>query len=141
MNIGLLKIHWQSRIDALSPCAMLVFDSAAIALAKKMMSFEDEKLHPFQGVRAKKMMLIMGDGESLPWTNGAVYLGRDTEAPAVLLPTTLKPNVPLDLFERALYERFRKLSPFAVLPEKIIPFGTAKTLSRNILEKWLSENQ
>ena len=87
------------------------------------------------------MILLMSETENLPWTNGAIYLGRDAQMPSVLLPTTLKPNCPLELFERALNEKFRSLSPFAVLPGKVIPFGAAKRLSRPVLENWLSENR
>jgi hypothetical protein len=141
MNSSLLKIHWQNRSDALFPCAVVAFDGTAISLAKKLLSFEDEKLHFLQGVSAKRMILLTGESENLSWTNGAIYLGRDVQMPSILLPTTLKPNCPLDLFERALNEKFRRLSPFAVLPEKIIPFGAAKSLSRSVLENWLSENR
>jgi hypothetical protein len=141
MNSGLLKIRWQNRPDALSPCAVVTFDAAAISLAEKLLSLEDEKLHFLQGIGGKQMILLTGEGENLPWTNGAIYLGRDAQMPSVLLPTTLKPNCPLDLFERALNEKFSRLSPFAVLPEKIIPFGAAKPLSRPVVENWLSENR
>jgi hypothetical protein len=141
MNSSLLKIHWQNRPDALSPCAVVAFDGAAISLAEKLLSFEDEKLHFLQGISAEQMILLTGESENLPWTNGAIYLGRDAQMPSLLLPTTLKPSCPLDLFERALNEKFRSLSPFAVLPEKIIPFGAAKPLSRPVLENWLSENR
>ncbi|HLM59814.1 MAG TPA: hypothetical protein VK308_03310 [Pyrinomonadaceae bacterium] len=141
MNSRLLKIHWQNRPDALAPCAMITSDAAALSLAEKLLSFDDEKLNSFQGVGAERMVLLTGDGESLPWANGAVYLGRDIQMPSVLLPTTLKPNIPLELFERALNEKFKALAPFVALPERIIPYGKAKTLSRRALEKWLLENQ
>jgi hypothetical protein len=98
-------------------------------------------LHFLQGIGAEQMILLTGEGENLPWTNGAIYLGRDAQMPSILLPTTLKPNCPLDLFERALNEKFGRFTPFAVLPEKIIPFGAAKPLSRAAVENWLSENR
>jgi hypothetical protein len=141
MNSGLLKIEWQNCFDALSPCALIAFDAAAISLAEKLLSFEDEKLSAFQGVSSERMILITGDGENLPWANGATYLGRDAKIPSVLLPTTLSPIIPLELFDRLLNENFRQFAPFAVLPEKIIPFGKAKTLSRRVLENWLLENK
>ena len=141
MNSRLFKIHWQNRPDALAPCAMITFDAAALSLAEKLLSFDDEKLNDFQGVGAEKMVFLTGASERLPWTNGAVYLGRDAQMPSVLLPTTLKPNIPLELFERALNENFKTLAPFIALPERIIPYGKAKTLSRRALEKWLLENR
>jgi hypothetical protein len=87
------------------------------------------------------MILVTGDGENLPWTNGTVYLGRDAQMPSVLLPTTIRPDIPLELFDRLLNENYREFAPFAVLPEKIVPFGKAKCLSRRVLENWLTENK
>lgn len=141
MNSGLLKIHWKNRTEPLSPCALVAFDTAAISLAERLLSADDEKLNVAQGVCARQMILLTADNENLPWTDGAIYLGRDAKIPGILLPTTLKPNVPLDLFERVLNRKFRDYLPFAALPEKIIPFGKAKTLSRPVLEQWLSENR
>lgn len=141
MNSGTLKIHWQNRTDALAPCALVAFDEASISLAKKLLTLEDETLTSLEGVGAKRMILLIGDGNNLPWTDGAIYLGRDRQIPSKLIPTTIKPAIPLDLFEKVLNEKFKGLSPFAVLPEKIIPYGGAKRLSRSVLKNWLIENQ
>lgn len=146
MITNLLKISWQTRFDALTASAVAAFDEAAVTLAKKLVSFDDERLQKLQGTAAAageagKMILLLGDAEHLPWVNGAVYLGRDAQMPSILLPTVIKPGIPPELFERALNESFSQLAPFAVLPEKIIPFGAAKTLSRHVIEKWLSENR
>lgn len=141
MNSSPLKIEWRNRSDVLEPSAIIAFDDAAISLAEKLLFLEDESLQALQGVGAKKMILLAGSGEVLPWVNGAVYLGKDSQIPACLLPTTLEPELPSDLFARVIETGFRALAPFAVLPGKIIPFGKAKNLSRVILKAWLAENK
>lgn len=136
-----IKIEWQNRNAALEPRALIAFNNAAISLAEKLLTFDDELLRSFQAVGGKQMILLAGTSENLPWTNGTIYLGRDARMPAALLPTTLEPNIPLELFELALKARFERLAPFAVLPGKIVPFGAAKTLSRVTLEIWLAGNR
>lgn len=141
MNCPPIKIEWRNRFDALPPCAVIATGDAARALAEKLVSFDQERQRKLKGIGAEKMILILGEEGDLPWTNEAVYLGRDPKMPAKLLPTTLQPNVPLDLFERVLDARFKRLAPFAVLPKIIVPFGTAKSLSGSILENWLARNR
>lgn len=141
MTAAPIKIEWQNRNIVLEPCALIAFDIAAISLAEKLLTFDDERLQSFQAVGGKQMILLAGTSENLPWTDGTIYLGRDARMPAALLPTTLEPNIPLELFDRALKTKFERLAPFAVLPEKIISFRTAKTLSRVTLEIWLAGNR
>lgn len=136
-----IKIKWRNRDVPLAPCALIAFGGAALSLAEKLLSFDDERLKGFQGVGGKQTILIAGAGETLPWTNGAIYLGRDARLPAALLPTTLEPNIPLELFEQVLKIKFKSLAPFVVLPEKIVPVGKAKILSRRVLEIWLADNR
>jgi hypothetical protein len=141
MNFALFKIEWRNRSDALEPSATIAFEDAAISLAEKLLTLDDENLRGLQAVGAKKMILLVGDKDNLPWANGAVYLGRDSQIPACLLPTTIEPKLPPDLFGRIIETSFKRFAPFAVLPGKIIPFGRAKNLSRAVLEMWLALNR
>lgn len=118
---------------------MIAFGGAAISLAEKLLSFDDERLKNFQGVGGKQMIFLAG--ENLPWTDGAIYLGKDARLPAALLPTTLEPNIPLELLEQTLKIKFKLLAPFVVLPEKLVPVGAAKILSRRALEIWLDNKR
>lgn len=141
MSADLIEIEWLSRAEALAPAAVIAFGETAITLAAKLLAFEDEWLQNLQGTAAERMILLLGDADFLPWTDGVVYLGRDSLMPSVLLPTTLRPAIPFDFFQPGLNENFKAFAPFAVLPEKIIPFGKARVLSRRILESWLAENR
>lgn len=141
MTAAPIKIGWRNRHIPLEPCALIAFDKAATALAEKLLTFDDERLQKFQAVGGERTILLVGTSENLPWTDGAIYLGRDAEMPAALLPTTVEPNISLELFDRALKAKFEPLAPFAVLPGKIVSFRAAKTLSRAALEIWLAANR
>ncbi len=142
MNFAPEIIEWQNRAVSLDPCAVIAFDEAAVNLAEKLLRLDEESLGTFQGASAKSLILIVGKGDSLPWTDGAVYLCKDERTPAsFLLPTTVEPKVSIELFKLILEKKFRRLLPCVVLPKKIIPFSTAKKLSRAALERWLTENK
>ncbi len=136
-----IKIKWRNRHVPLPLSAMIAFGGAAVSLAKSLLSFDDERLKSFQGVGGKQTIFLAGAGENLPWVDGAIYLGRDARLPAALLPTTLEPNIPLELFEQTLKLKFKPLAPFVVLPERLVPVGAAKILSRRALEIWLENNR
>jgi hypothetical protein len=129
----LLKIRWQNRFDALEPSALIAFGNAAENLRGKLLTFDDEKLSALQGVFAENLLFVAGAKEILPWANGVVYLGKDRLAPSVFVPTNLRPNVPLDLFEKSLLAKFSAQKPFAVVENKIISIGKMHPISRKIL--------
>ena len=132
-----LKIKWQNRLDALEPLALVAFDSAVAKLKRKLLTFDDEKLAALQGVFAENLLFIAGEKDVLPWSDGVIYFGRDLLAPSIFLPTNLRPNVPLDLFEKNLLTRFDEQKPFAVIENKIISVGKMRPISRKILSEIL----
>lgn len=139
MDVNLISIEWQPRSTPLQPTAVAATGASAVRLGRRLLLLEDEALAGLQGVAAEDSLLIMGNGENLPWTKEAVYLGRDNLAPSILLPTVYEPTIPAALLERALMQRFKDQVPFAVLldPGRIISFGGALQIKRTILQKWL----
>jgi hypothetical protein len=86
-------------------------------------------------------LLILGQADGLPWTDGAIYLGRDSAAPNLLLPTVLTPTVPLGLVERMLVSRFAQAEPpIAVVPQSglVASVAGARVISRPVLAAWLT---
>lgn len=109
------------------------------ALAQRLLARPDDELHQFQVVVAGALLIAAGPADLLPWTNGAVYLGSDPRAPALLMPTTQQPNVHPQLLERAL----RRLSgaaagPLALLPPHVVPLLRAAPPSRARLTAWVN---
>ena len=142
MNFASEIIEWQNRAVSLDPCAVVAFDEAAVNLAEKLLRLDEESFGTFQGASARRLIFIVGRGDNLPWTDGVIYLGKDARTSAsLLLPTTIEPTIPINLFKVVLEKKFRHLMPCIVLPKKIIPFGKAKNLSRAALERWLTQNK
>lgn len=132
--------EWEPRAVPLEPVAVAAVGPAARALARRLLLRPAEVVERLSGVTGPDLLLLLG--EELPWTDGAVYLGRDPAAPTLLLPTTLAPSVPIALLERRLARAFREVPPpVAVLPQ----FGilasaeAARAVSPEVLRAWLGE--
>lgn len=138
-TIQSLQINWQNRLDPLEATALVATRDAAIRLARKLLSFDDEKLNLLHGVSANDLLLIAGKAEHLPWVNGVIYLGKDSLAPSILLPTTVRPNIPIDLFEVTLLNQFPDQLPFAAIENRIVQTGQMRPITRKILQDWVEE--
>lgn len=139
-NTALLQINWQTRAVPLTACATLARGDVGRVLARRLLAQDDEFLSPLTGVSGENVLILLGAANVLPWADGALYLGRDAQAPSLLLPTTLAPDVPLPLLERALRLSFAHLPlPLAVLPQwnLILPCGAAQSIARRELEKFM----
>jgi hypothetical protein len=132
-------VNWNDRTVPLAPVGLVAFRTAALELARKLLAMDDLSLTQWTAVSTSDVLVLLGEGQTLPWVDGVRYLGRDPLAPHLLLPTNRTPGVPVDLFERALIQRSPVLSPFAVIPElgKVISLSSAKELSRQVLASWL----
>jgi len=134
--------EWTPRDVPLTPVAVAARGSAARQLAYRLLALDEAGLARLQGVSGADVLLILGEQEALPWAPGVVYLGRDPEAPALLLPTTHAVSVPAALLERALLAHFRQVAPpLAVLPElrQVISGNQARPVCRELLREWLRE--
>jgi len=123
--------------------AVAAHGPVAWMLARRLLARSDEELAQLQGVAGTQFLLVTGDGEALPWADGAVYLGRDAGAPSMLVPTTQEPSIPLPLLESALLANCNNLTPpIAVLPshKMIASLTAARPLARDTLRGWIKSN-
>jgi hypothetical protein len=150
MKEELISVQWRPRAAPLEPVGMAVRGAAAGVLAERLLARDDEALARLSGVAAPGLLVVLGDAGELPWVDGAVYLGRDAEAPALLLPTAHEPSVPLPLVERALLARSAgapglswSAPPYAVLvdPPLLASVQAARPIVRQVLLGWLQENR
>jgi hypothetical protein len=143
---ALLPVTWRLREKPLAPIAAAAVGRRARALAPRLLAREDAALARLHGVAGKDVLVVLAEAADLPWLDGIVYLGRDPEAPALLVPTILEPEVPIALVERALVRR-AQTSPLAVLPDAerleprartdlLVPCGGALPIVRAVLEAW-----
>jgi hypothetical protein len=136
-----LPVRWAPRPVPLAALAVAGVGPVALALARRALASEDAGLSAWSGVAGPGVLVLLADAEKLPWVDGAVYLGRDPAAPALLLPCTLAPDVAPALLERALLARGAGGSPLAVLPrsELLVPVGAARPVARAALAAWLAK--
>lgn len=122
------RVAWRPRAEPLEACAVFAAGQAALALRARMLA--DPEPGRLRGVATKDAMVLLGS--DLPWADGVVYLGRDPEAPALLVPTRLEPDVPIAIVERALL-RQTSGAPLAVVPPLVLPCASALALDRERL--------
>ncbi|MBN8229785.1 hypothetical protein JYK02_19930 [Corallococcus macrosporus] len=136
-----LPVRWRPRLLPLEPLAVAGVGPVALALGRRALRAEDAVLASWSGVAGQDVLVLLGPATSLPWVDGAVYLGRDPLAPALLLPCALEPDVAPSLLERALLAGHGD-APLAVLPASgvLVSVGAAKSVARASLTAWLSAN-
>lgn len=130
---------WSPRSEPLTALAVAGVGPVALALARRALEAEEKQLGAWSGVAGSGVLVLLGETQSLPWVDGAVYLGRDAAAPSLLLPCVLAPQVAPSLLERALVAHASAGTPLAVLPLSglLVPVGAARPVARETLAAWL----
>ena len=137
-------VNWLPRSEPLAPCACVARGRSRPRARKRPARVGAGAPRPDQGVRRRRRLVVLGDVAELPWLDGIAYLGRDEAAPHLLLPTSRRPDVPLDLFARALAARVPGCpGGGAVLPEPTggmlwVPIAAAGPIERASLEAWMA---
>jgi hypothetical protein len=118
------------------PAAVVASGEAAKELARKLLASDDTKWASWKGVATSDAIVLLGEAESLPWVDGAAYLGSDERAPHLLLPTNREPNVSLDLLQQALIEQTPFPPPLALIETRntVVSLSQARELSRDVLK-------
>lgn len=141
-----LFVRWVRRLAPLPPVAVAARGDAAKALVRRLLLDADSQLANLSLVAGARLVVARADSDTLPWVDGARYLGIDPEAPNVLLPTTRAPDVPVQLFERHLLSVHGGLrSPVAVLANgdsglTLVSLSDGRPPTRAGLARWLEEN-
>lgn len=129
---------WRPRFTPLVSVGVAARGAAATSLAHRLLRDPDSLSH-YKGVSAPGLLIILGEEKQLPWVDGVVYLGHDSQAPSLLFPTNLEPSVPAALLQRTLAVVHDQSGPCALLldPPSIVPLSEARTIARASLIKWL----
>lgn len=135
-----MKPEFFQRAQPLPPRAVVGLDRVSAALARRLLARPDEELRQLRVLVSPALLVALAPAELLPWVDGALYLGSDDRAPALLMPTTQEPTLHPQLIERAL----RRLDgaqtgQLAVLPSqgKVVSLRLAAPPSRARLQAWL----
>jgi hypothetical protein len=131
-------VTWRPRFTPLVPVGAAARGSCATRLAHRLLRNPDSLSH-YKAVGAPGLLIVLGEEKRLPWVDGVVYLGHDSQSPSLLFPTNLEPSVPAALLERSLAAVHSHTGPVALLldPPSIIQLSEARTIARTSLIKWL----
>lgn len=129
-----LAPRWLPRHPPLRPVAVAGWGAAARALAAAALPQAAAlSLHVDPEDDALVLVLLPdAPAGALPWADGAVYLGVDPAAPALLLPTHRRPDLPLPLLAAAVLGRAPAGgAPWALLPGRgrCLALGPARPAS------------
>ena len=128
-------LRWAVREPPLPAAAVVGRGPARHALIQRLLAYDDAHLARLQGVASPELVAVAADTADLPWVDGLVYVGQDQDAPSLWLPTTLRPDVPLDLLQRAILARApASAAPVVVLVDGLIPMGGARPVTRERLQ-------
>lgn len=103
----MLRLDWRPRARPLAPQAMLAVGPAPSAVLRDaLQALPDARRARLRAVQGPEdRLLVMGAAADLPWYDGADWLGAETKAPQLLLPTLYEPGVPPDLLQQACASR------------------------------------
>jgi hypothetical protein len=92
--------EWVRRYPPLDPAAVAGRGAVRHWLARRVA--DDPDPARLRAAACGEWLLLLGEAEALPWVAGALYLGWDH---GILLPTTHRPAIPVELLARALRRR------------------------------------
>lgn len=100
--------------------------AAARALLAAIETLDPQRRGKLMLTANADVLVATGRGDELPWCEGVIYIAPRAAALALWLPTTQRPQLPLDLLQRALERRHRP-SPLLMLrePAQLVPLHRA----------------
>jgi MoxR-vWA-beta-propeller ternary system domain bpX5 len=130
-----IQVGLRPRGEALPAVALLAHGTPARRLAEKLLAVAEPGR--WQGVAGRELLVVLGD--DLPWCDGVRYLGREPEAPSLLLPTTARFSVAPALVERHLLAKGER-APIVVCdaPAVIVSLAGARPIAHRRLSEWLA---
>lgn len=130
-----LPVTFTARAEPLPTLAVAGLGAHRRTLAQLLSKQPDDVLQRMSGVATPEAMVVLGPGSSLPWFDGALYLGARG---ALLMPSWAEPDVHPQLLEQALRRALPQApaGPLALLFTRlneaplVVPLAAARPLSR-----------
>src|SRR5580658_513361 len=88
-----MRITFSLRAKILDPVAVAGVGRPARALANRLLHLTDAQLRELRGAAGEDLLVVLGETSALPWADGVAYLGRDPDAPRLLVPTMVRPDI------------------------------------------------
>jgi hypothetical protein len=137
----LLAPRFLPRDRPLVPVAVAISRALARPLAARW-AHDPADCAALRALGSASSLLLFGPAEALPWIDGALYLGQEPEAPRLLVPTALAPDIPYALLERALFAATPAARPPSAQlldPLRIVDASAPAPLDADSLARWLAQ--
>ena len=92
------RLRWSERDRPLPVAGVLLAGRQVSAFAQRLLE-PGVDLREVRLATAGEYLVAVGDEESVPWVDEAIWLGRDG---SILCPALLQPDLPVDLIARSL---------------------------------------
>ncbi|MDC8013989.1 hypothetical protein [Tahibacter soli] len=120
----MIRWRWRNETEPPEPTAVVGIGAASRRLLAVVAALGTRERAALRATANQDVLVVTGPAAALPWANGVRYAAPRAEAPAVWLPTTERPDVALDLVERALRVRHPQ-TPLLLWrePPQIVPLN------------------
>ena len=131
---------WEPVSEPAEPMAAVGIGAARQQLWNRLCALPTDQQAALAATANREMLIVLGPTKFLPWTPGIRYIAPCSEAPSLWLPTTHRPNAPIDLLARAILNRHHR-SPILLWPDPpwVIPLDRQLPLSAALLERFAEE--
>ncbi|MEH6421420.1 bpX5 domain-containing protein [Pseudomonas sp. CGJS7] len=130
-----MKWNWRAQDQPPPPQAAVgIGASAARALLRAVERLDEDVRDTLMLTANADVAVIAGAAAQLPWFEGVAYAAPCEQAPGLWLLTTERPDVPLDLLQRAI-ARLHPQTPLLLLrePAQIVPLHRALPASAALI--------
>lgn len=129
-----MKWRWRAQADPPAPQGAIGIGAAAQGLLDAVARLDAGRREALMLTANADAVVVTGAGDALPWSDGVAYIAPCQDAPALWLPTTRRPDLPLNLLQRAIARRHRQ-SPLLLWPEpmQIVPLHRALPASDELI--------
>ena len=132
------SLKWFPAREPLSSIGLIVAND--LSTIERLLLLDEDRLELLRGSFCKKSIILLGAEESLPWFPGAIYLWQVALASNILIPTNLRPNLPIDWVGRAITHQFgdgiHVIHPFV---HEVYDVSNALKISKSKLRELLNE--
>ncbi|KAF1030810.1 MAG: hypothetical protein GAK37_01097 [Pseudomonas sp.] len=113
---------WRPRHTAAEPQAAVAWGESARRLHARLQQMPPEQAAQLHATANAEVLVVSGAAGQLPWVDGVEYAAPHPHAPALWLPTSWEPDVPVGLLRQAFCTRFTR-SPLLVwhAPQAVVP--------------------
>lgn len=126
---------WRALAEPREPRAAVGVGPASARLLARVASADEARREGWTIAASDDLLVVLGAGLSLPWADGVAYAAPHPQAPALWLPTTEEPDVPMDLLAAAL-ARAHGRAPLLLWPSpsRVWPLDLQQPARAEVLE-------